>query len=65
MLLNLSNLGYLKEDILDCLNNIELDEENLKEKEREKLLKKYEKKYSGNELEYIIKQKLYEKGYRD
>lgn len=65
MLLNLSNLGYLKEDILDCLNNIELDEENLKEKEREKLLKKYEKKYQGSELEYIIKQKLYEKGYRD
>ena len=63
MLLNLSNLGYLKEDILDCLNNIELDEENLKEKEREKLLKKYQKKYLGTELDKIIKQKLYEKGY--
>ena len=63
MLLNLSNLGYLKEDILDCLNNIELDEDNLKEKEREKLIKKYQKKYQGSELDKIIKQKLYEKGY--
>ena len=65
MLVNLINLGYSKEDILECLNNIELDEDTLKEKEREKLIKKYSRKYQGLELDKIIKQKLYEKGYRD
>lgn len=65
MLYNLVNLGYLKEDILSCLNNIRVDEDNLKEKELEKLKKKYSKKYQGFELEMVIKRKLYEKGYRD
>ena len=32
MLVNLSNLGYFKEDILSCLNNITVEETNLKEK---------------------------------
>ena len=63
MLLNLTNLGYLKEDILEYLNNIEIDEDNLKDKEKDKLIKKYSKKYSGIELDKIVKQKLYEKGY--
>ena len=63
ILLNLTNLGYSKEDILECLDNIHIDEDNLKEKEKEKLIKKYSKKYSGLELDKIIKQKLYEKGY--
>ena len=65
MLVNLSNLGYFKEDILSCLNNITVEETNLKEKEIEKLRKKYSRKYEGFELDMIIKRKLYEKGYRD
>lgn len=65
MLVNLSNLGYSKEDILSCLNNITVEETNLKEKEIEKLRKKYSRKYEGFELDMIIKRKLYEKGYRD
>jgi len=65
MLVNLCNLGYSREDILKYLNNISFSDDNLKEKEIEKLRKKYEKKYSGYELEKIIKRKLYEKGYRD
>ena len=64
ILINLINLGYEKEDILEQLNNITIDENNLEEKEREKLIKKYEKKYSKEDLDKIIKQKLYEKGYR-
>ena len=65
MLVNLSNLGYSKEDILSCLNNITVEEANLKEKEIEKLRKKYSRKYEGFELDMIIKRKLYEKGYRN
>lgn len=64
MLLNLINLGYLREDIIKYLNNINFDDNDLKEKEYEKLKKKYSKKYKGLELEQIIKRKLYEKGYR-
>lgn len=63
MLVNLLNLGYLKEDINKCLNNIRLDDTISYEKVKEKLYKKYEKKYSGYELDMIVKRKLYEKGY--
>lgn len=63
MLLNLLNLGYSKEDITRCLDNISLDDALSYEKEKEKLYKKYEKKYSGYELDMIVKRKLYEKGY--
>ena len=65
MLLNLLNLGYLKEDIMSYLDNISFDDTSLKEKEYVKLKLKYSKKYSGYELEQVIKRKLYEKGYRD
>ncbi len=65
MLGNLLNLGYLKDDIFEILNNIEIDNNNLKEKEYLKLKNKYAKKYSGYELEMFIKRKLYEKGFRD
>lgn len=65
MLLNLLNLGYLKEDIMSYLDNISFDDTSLKEKEYTKLKLKYSKKYSGYELEQVIKRKLYEKGYRD
>ena len=63
MILNLSNLGYEKEDIMNVLDKIEINESSLKEKEQEKLTKKYGKKLQGTELENIVKQKLYEKGY--
>ncbi len=65
VLVNLINLGYKKEDILKSLDNIEINEDNLKEKEEEKLRAKYSRKYNGYELEMIIKKKLYEKGYRN
>ena len=65
MLINLINLGYKKEDILKSLENIQINENDLKEKESLKLRQKYAKKYSGFELEQMIKRKLYEKGFRD
>ena len=64
MMINLINWGYEKEMINDCLNNIQLsNESSLKELEEEKIRKKLEKKYSGEELEYKIKEKLYQKGF--
>ena len=65
MLVNLINLGYSQNDILTCLNKIDFKDDSLKEKESEKLRKKYSRKYTGYDLEQIIKRKLYEKGYRD
>ena len=65
MLVNLINLGYEKELITSILDKVRFQEENLKELEKDKLIKKYSKKYNGKELEYFIKRKLYEKGFRN
>lgn len=64
LLINLINLGYEKEIIDDCINGIKIDNEiSLKEKERIKLRNKLSRKYSGNELERKINEKLYQKGF--
>jgi len=63
MLLNLINLGYFKDDIMKVLNKVNFEDTNLKEKEIIKLRKKYEKKYNEKELNYLIKKKLFEKGF--
>ena len=64
MMVNLINLGYEKEMINSCLNNITIDnQEELKNIEKEKIRKKLEKKYSGKELERKIKEKLYQRGF--
>ena len=64
MLINLVNLGYDKEMINECLNNIQIDNlDELKEIEKNKIRKKLERKYSGDELERKIKEKLYQKGF--
>jgi len=65
MLVNLINLGYYKEDIVSVLDKVNFNDSEEREKEIEKLRKKYSKKYEGAELEYFIKRKLYEKGFRD
>lgn len=66
MLMNLINLGYDKEMINDCLNHISIDNlDELKEKEKEKIRKKLERKYSGDELERKIHEKLFQKGFFD
>ena len=56
------NKGYEKEEILKVLSNKDLSNSDIYEKEYNKLYKKYSKKYSGNELEYVISNKLYQKG---
>ena len=53
----LYNLGYNINKINKVLNNIVFDDSELKRKEEEKLRRKYND-------EYLIKRKLYEKGFR-
>ncbi len=59
-----SNLGYSKNLVIDILNNVDYDDSSAREKEYNKLYKKYSKKYSGSELEYKIKQSMYKNGYK-
>ena len=44
-------------------NFISLNEEELIEKEYQKIYKKYASKYDSKKLATVIKQKLYQKGY--
>ncbi|HHW68767.1 MAG TPA: hypothetical protein GX747_00295, partial [Tenericutes bacterium] len=55
-------LGYDETCIIDILDK-QIIENNI-EKEYFSILKKLEKKYTGNELEYQVKQRLYQKGYK-
>lgn len=55
--------GFYKSDIEDILANKNLNNKDLLLIEYNKLYSKYSKKYSGVELENIIKQKLYQKGF--
>lgn len=61
--LNLINLGYHKNLILEVLESIRIDDKDIYKKEYEKLKKKLSRKYSGKELELKLKQKLYQKGF--
>ena len=64
MLMNLVNLGYDKEMINESLNHIQIDNlDELKEQEKEKIRKKLSRKYTGDELERKIKEKLFQKGF--
>ena len=62
--ISLFNLGYSQECIYSCLNDFQYNDEEIYKKEYDKLYKKLSQKYSGNELEYRIKQKMYQKGFR-
>ena len=57
------NLGYNKETILDILDENIRDDQNIIEKEFEKIYNKFSKKYTGNELNIKIKQKLLSKSF--
>ncbi|MBQ4634467.1 MAG: RecX family transcriptional regulator [Bacilli bacterium] len=59
----LINLGYEKEKINTKLNEIIKDNQDIAKKEYEKILRKYAKKYTGKELEYKVKQAMYQKGF--
>ena len=60
----LTNNGYSSSLSLECLNSKKFDsDKDLAKKEYDKLYKKFSKKYTGTELEYVIKQKMYQKGF--
>ena len=58
------NKGYSKEDIISILDSKNLNDNELYNREYEKLYNKYKNKYTGSDLEYFIKQKLYSKGFK-
>jgi len=60
----LSNNGYSKSLSIECFEGKSLgSDKDLAKKEYEKLYKKLSTKYSGSELEFKIKQKMYQKGF--
>ena len=60
----LYNLGYDKHLILDYLNSVSIkDDKELYKKEYDKIYKKLSRKYSGDDLEFKVKQKLYALGF--
>ena len=64
MLVNLINLGYEKEMINEVLSGVQIDNlDELKAIEEKKLIKKLEKKYTGEELNRKVKEKLFQKGF--
>lgn len=61
----LIDLGYEKSIINEMLDKTyNYDDEEIKNKEYEKIYKKLSKKYRGYELDQRIKKKMYEKGFR-
>ena len=64
ILLDLTNMGYNKETILDCLESINIDDSDIYKKEKEKAIIKFSKKYSGYELDMKVNNYLYRKGFR-
>ena len=64
MINELMQKGFYKEDIISCLDNIIIeDNETIKNKEYIKIKKRLSKKYSGEELEYHINMALRSKGW--
>lgn len=61
---SLKEKGFYLEDITEVLENTSIDDKDIYEKEYKKIYDKLSKKYSGNELEYKIKEKMYQKGFR-
>lgn len=58
-------IGYPKEWVIESASLIEWKNDiNILKKEYEKMKRKWSRKYSGSELEFQIKIKLYEKGFQ-
>ncbi len=64
ILKNLIDKGFYKDDILNCMDSFNFDDSEVYKQEYEKLYRKLSAKYSGKQLEYKIKEKLYQKGFR-
>lgn len=63
IIIDLVNLGYDRDCIVNILENYKIDDSNLLVNEYDKLYNKLSKKYKDSELINKIKQKLYSKGY--
>lgn len=61
--IHLNNLGYSKSVFSPLLEDEKADDDTIKQKEYDKLLKKLSKKYEGKELELKLRQKMYQKGF--
>lgn len=61
---DLLNLGYYENQFVDIISNISIDDSIQKQKDYEKYKNKLSKKYSDDELEYKLNQKMYELGYK-
>lgn len=61
---NLINLGYDLSVIKKCLSEYDIDDNEVYQKELEKVRNKLSKKYTGKELDYKIKEYMYRRGFR-
>ena len=59
----LINLGYSKDMFIDYLNKININNKEYILKDFDKLINKYKNKYNDKELRYVLKNKLFIKGY--
>ena len=60
----LYNLGYDKSIIMDCVNKLKFrDDSDIAKREYDKIYKKLSRKYSGSELEFRVRQKMYSLGF--
>ena len=57
------NQGYEKSMISEIIEDNQKEDNNIIKKEYEKLYNKYKNKYNEYELNRVIKQKLYQKGF--
>ena len=62
---SLMDKGFYRDDIINCLDAYDVSDNEAYKIEYEKIKKKLSSKYSGKELEYKIKEKLYQKGFRN
>ena len=61
---NLIMKGYHDFLIKECLENISIKDDEIYNREYKKLYDKYKGKYSEDKLIFVIKSKLYQKGFR-
>lgn len=60
----INSLGYHSSIVDYLLSDIEIDDTESYKKEYDKLYKKLSRKYEGTQLDYKIKEKLYQKGFK-
>ena len=65
ILINLTEKGFYRDDILEILEKETINDNEIYQREYEKIKAKLKEKYTGKELEYKIKEKLYQKGFKN